>query len=142
MKPTIGRYRTGRLPGAAENEEVNRMLSSEDEILPSSGFAAAVMDAVRREAAAPPPIPFPWKRALPGMIVAGLVFVLAVMAVVAVIVYLPMTSTIPHVSTPPSSLGSPGLHGGIESATAWTLLALLLAFVSVKLSMSLATGRP
>jgi|HubBroStandDraft_4_1064222.scaffolds.fasta_scaffold189341_2 hypothetical protein len=142
MKPTIGRYRTGRLPGAAENEEVNRMLSSEDEILPSSGFAAAVMDAVRREAAVPPPIPFPWKRALPGMIVAGLVFVLAVMAVVAVIVYLPMTSTIPHVSTPPSSLGSLGLHGGIESATAWTVLALLLAFVSVKLSMSLATGRP
>jgi hypothetical protein len=142
MKPTIGRYRTGRLPGAAENEEVNRMLSSEDEILPSSGFAAAVMDAVRREAAVPPPIPFPWKRALPGMIVAGLVFVLAVMAVVAVIVYLPMTSTVPQVSTPPSSLGSLGLHGGIESATAWTVLALLLAFVSVKLSMSLATGRP
>jgi len=31
------------------------------------GFLASVMDRVREEAAAPPPIPFPWKRALPGM---------------------------------------------------------------------------
>ena len=125
-----------------ENDEIDRALSREDDILPSSGFAVAVMDAVRREAAAPPPIPFPWKRALPGMIVAGLVLVLALAALIAVIVYLPMTSTIPQVSTPPSSLGQLGLHGGIESATKWTVLALLLAFVSVKLSMSLASGRP
>src|SRR5206468_12240322 len=36
------------------------------------GFVASVMDAVRREATVPPPIPFPWKRALPGLAVAGL----------------------------------------------------------------------
>ena len=60
----------GRLPikRLVEDEEVDHMLSREDEILPSSGFAVAVMDAVRREAAAPPPIPFPWKRALPGLV--------------------------------------------------------------------------
>jgi hypothetical protein len=139
MKRSTGRSTNSPL---AENEEVDRMLSSEDEILPSSGFAVAVMDAVRREAAAPPPIPFPWKRALPGMIVAGLVFVLALAAFIAVIVYVPMKSTIPLVSTPPSSLGSLGLHAGIESATKWTVLALLLSFISVKLSMSLGTGRP
>jgi hypothetical protein len=144
MKRSTGRLATGKLSitRLADSEEFDRMLSSEDEILPSSGFAVAVMDAVRREAAAPPPIPFPWKRALPGMIVAGLVLVLALAAFIAVIVYLPMTSTIPQVSTPPSSLGQLGLHGGIESATKWTVLALLLAFVSVKLSMSLASGRP
>ena len=139
MKRMIGGLATGR---PAKNEEIDHMLSSEDEILPSSGFAVAVMDAIQREAATPPPIPFPWKRALPGMIVAGLVLVLALAAFIAVIVYLPMTSTIPQVSTPPSSLGQLGLHGGIESATKWTVLALLLAFVSVKLSMSLASGRP
>ena len=74
MKRSTGRLATGKLSitRLADSEEVDRMLSSEDEILPSSGFAVAVMDAVRREAAAPPPIPFPWKRALPGMIVAGL----------------------------------------------------------------------
>jgi hypothetical protein len=52
------------------NDEFDRIMS-EDEILPSSGFAASVMEAVRREAAAPPPIPFPWKRALPGAVFAA-----------------------------------------------------------------------
>ena len=50
-------------------DELDRILSAEDRIVPSSGFAASVMDAVRREAATPPPIPFPWKRALPGLVV-------------------------------------------------------------------------
>ena len=36
-----------------DEDEINRILSREDEILPSSGFAVSVMDAVRREAAAP-----------------------------------------------------------------------------------------
>ena len=36
-----------------DDDEINRILSSEEEILPSSGFAVSVMDAVRREAAAP-----------------------------------------------------------------------------------------
>jgi hypothetical protein len=31
--------------------------------------------------------------------------------------------------------------GGIQSAATWTVLALLLAFVSVKLSMRLTSGR-
>ncbi len=52
------------------NDEFDRILS-EEEILPSSGFAVSVMEAVRREAAAPPPIPFPWKRALPGAVFAA-----------------------------------------------------------------------
>jgi len=52
------------------NDEFDRIMS-EEEILPSSGFAASVMEAVRREAAAPPPIPFPWKRALPGAVFAA-----------------------------------------------------------------------
>jgi hypothetical protein len=126
----------------AENEEVDRMLSSpgKDEILPSSGFALAVMDAVRREAAAPPPIPFPWRRALPGMIVAGLVFVLALISLVVLIVHLP-ASTIPQVSASLPSSAQLGLHEDIELATKWTALALLLAFVSVKLSMRLAASR-
>jgi hypothetical protein len=43
--------------------------TEQDQILPSSGFADAVMTAVRAEAAAPAPIPFPWKRAIPGLVV-------------------------------------------------------------------------
>ena len=51
------------------DDEFERALSKEEEIHPSSGFTAAVMEAVRREAATPQPIPFPWRRALPGAMV-------------------------------------------------------------------------
>jgi hypothetical protein len=125
----------------AEDEEIDHMLSHEDEILPSSGFAFAVMDAVRREAAAPPPIPFPWKRALPGLVVGGLVLVFALVAGVAALVQLATTSTIPQVSASLPSLGQLGLHGDLASAASWAAVALLIAFVSVKLSMRLAAGR-
>jgi len=48
--------------------EVDYILSKEKEIVPSTKFAASVMDAIRSEAASPPPISFPWVRALPGLI--------------------------------------------------------------------------
>jgi hypothetical protein len=50
-----------------ERDDLDRFLS-DDEIVPSSGFVVRVMDAVRVEAAAPPAIPFPWLRALPGIV--------------------------------------------------------------------------
>jgi hypothetical protein len=57
-----------------EVDAIDRILSSDGELVPSSGFLASVVDRVREEAAAPPPIPFPWKRALPGMLLAAGVF--------------------------------------------------------------------
>ena len=45
------------------HDEIDRILSQEEELLPSAGFTASVMDAVRREAALPAPIPFPWTAA-------------------------------------------------------------------------------
>lgn len=56
---------------ANKTDNLNRILASEAELAPSSGFVAAVMERVREEAAAPAPIPFPWKRVLPGMVAAG-----------------------------------------------------------------------
>lgn len=54
-------------------EEIDRVLASDAaRVRASPRFAAAVMAAVRREAKAPPPLPFPWTRAAPG-IAAGLV---------------------------------------------------------------------
>jgi hypothetical protein len=49
------------------DDELDRILG-EEEIVPSAGFVASVMDAVYREAAAPSPLPFPWKQALPGLL--------------------------------------------------------------------------
>ena len=47
--------------------ELDHILLREREIVPSARFTVSVMDAVRSEAAAPSPIPFPWVRALPGL---------------------------------------------------------------------------
>jgi hypothetical protein len=64
-------------------DELDRILSAEQEILPSSGFTASVMGAVRAEASAPPPIPFPWKRVLPGLVIAAVVLVVLLAQVIA-----------------------------------------------------------
>lgn len=45
-----------------------RFAAPSDEMTPSSGFAASVMQAVREGTEAPQPIGFPWRRALPGLI--------------------------------------------------------------------------
>jgi hypothetical protein len=130
-----------------ENDgEIDRILSREDEILPSSGFSASVMDAVRREAAAaaaPPPIPFPWIRALPGLVVAGLTLIVVLIAGVVEIAQLARASTstaAPFSLALPSALSS-ALNRGVASAALWAVLALLATWVSVKLSMLLASDR-
>jgi hypothetical protein len=55
-------------------KRIDEILGTEEGLVPSSGFVSAVMERVREEAAAPPPIPFPWKRAVPGFVVAAGVF--------------------------------------------------------------------
>jgi hypothetical protein len=52
-------------------DRLDAILADEGEIVPSSGFLARVMDRIEDEATAPPPIPFPWKRFLPGFVLAG-----------------------------------------------------------------------
>ena len=47
-----------------KSEDVDRVLSEEADIAPTSGFVATVMEAVIAEATAPP-LTFPWKRAFP-----------------------------------------------------------------------------
>ncbi|MGP8173894.1 MAG: hypothetical protein ACLP7O_05035 [Terracidiphilus sp.] len=63
-----------RINNHSEEMELNRIdhiLASEEPLIPSSGFLASVMERVHEEATAPPPIPFPWKRAVPGMVLAA-----------------------------------------------------------------------
>jgi len=134
------KHSTGRLTAQpASSNEIDHILSREDEIMPSSGFLASVMDAVQREAAAPPPIPFPWKRAIPGLAAACCALVL-----VLVVGFMASTqsghATLPQI---PGTAGSipPIFGGGIESAAIWTALSLLVAWMSVKLSMRLAAVR-
>jgi len=62
------------------HDEIERALRAEPLVEPSTGFAASVMAAVRAEATAPPPLAFPWRRALPAMAVAGLCLVATAIA--------------------------------------------------------------
>ena len=54
----------------SSEKKLDTILSVEAELIPSSGFLASVMERVEAEAAAPRPVLFPWKRAIPGMVVA------------------------------------------------------------------------
>lgn len=51
--------------------KIDKILAGEEELVPSSGFLASVMERIESEAAAPSPIPFPWRRAVPGMALAA-----------------------------------------------------------------------
>lgn len=115
------------------SDDLDRILSAKDEIVPSSGFVDGVMNAVRNEAAAPPPIPFPWRRALPGIGVAAVALVSLVVAAVEAF----SSSTAP-VSPPSPDLWVSILGGGKLRDAGWIALALVLSFVSVRLSMHLA----
>ena len=110
------------------DDELDRILmSAEQDILPSSGFTRSVMEAVQNEASTPAPIPFPWMRALPGLAATAfaLVWVLAVGLT-------PLGSgTTPHIVALPPTLIP------LLEAAAWSALALLVAYASVKLSIRL-----
>jgi len=49
------------------DEDIDRALTG-GRLAPSSRFEASVMEAVHRGVVAPPPLVFPWIRALPGMV--------------------------------------------------------------------------
>ncbi len=54
-------------------DELNRILSAADPLEPSAAFTLAVLQAVQREAAEPPPVPFPWVRFALGLLACGIV---------------------------------------------------------------------
>ena len=117
------------------NDDLDHLLESHDDIVPSSGFTDAVMAAVRHEAWETPPLRFPWERATLGPLIAVLVVGLSVASGFV----------------RPATVGSavPGVVGTGEMLTAigdaassvrlgWMALALLLTLASVGLSGHLA----
>ena len=107
--------------------KIEAILAGEEELIPSSGFLDSVMERVQEEAVAPPPIPFPWKRALPGILAVSGVFVCG--AVELFRHGLPALSSptlpLPHL---PAALVVPVESAGwVALALGATLLSLLLA---------------
>jgi hypothetical protein len=113
------------------NDDLDRILSSkDDDILPSSVLVTSVMEAIRSEADTPPPIPFPWKHALPGLAATGLVLV--------GLLSLLLNQLFQSSATLPVTPSFPAGWAPAVQMTGWIVLALLLSLVSVKLSMELA----
>ena len=111
--------------------EIEAILAGEAELVPTSGFLASVMESVQQEASAPPPIPFPWKTALPGFLLAAALFAWATFELTRR--GLPVVSA-PAVAAPhlPAALVAP-----IESA-GWVALALGVSLLCWLLSRRLA----
>jgi|KBSSwiStaDraftv2_1062776.scaffolds.fasta_scaffold01305_4 predicted metal-binding membrane protein len=110
-------------------DELDRILGGEEEIAPSPRFHAAVMRAVHREAAVPPPIPFPWTRAWPALTAGAVVIVASPLLLIA------------------SGAADPGVFDATLRAAAgygapWVALALLSTAGSFLLSRRLAGERP
>jgi len=120
------------------DQELDCILSRDGGIVPSSGFVAGVMDAVRREASTPQPIPFPWKRAAPGLAAWGVVLVAAVIASrSAVVPELEGFSYWARFLSAASTVLATADRLGIG----WVALALRLSLGSVMLSMRLTGWR-
>jgi hypothetical protein len=114
-------------------DELDRIMSDEESIVPSSGFTASVMAAVQRDSSASVPIAFPWRRVLPGLAASGL----------ALAVLLQQLFMQPGISAVRfRSAWLPDLVKVVESAkhfgVQWIAFALLLTFVSMRLSARLA----
>jgi len=120
------------------DDDLDRILSTGQEIIPSSGFVASVMDAVRHDAATPPPIPFPWKRALPGLCAAGLVLVSVFAAGSALFIRRTAAQPLPGKLLSAFAL----IFEASKTVDAsWIALALILSLASVKLSMRFVAGK-
>jgi hypothetical protein len=108
-------------------DELDQLLAKEDDVVPSSGFTQAVMDAVRAAKAAPPPIPFPWTRALLSL---GAIAVILGVSASGVIRVASLSAADGWSFTVP-----PAVHATIQAVAApesiWTITALVLASASI-----------
>lgn len=85
-------------------DELDRILTSEEILTPSSGFPARVMEAVQDAAAEPSPLPFPWGRLAAGVI-ASIVSGAASVALVMRLEVPAASAVTPQLSLATSELG-------------------------------------
>ncbi len=122
--------------------DLDRILSEREEIVPSSGFTASVMEAVQQEAAMPAPIPFPWKWALPGLAVSVLLVVGLIVRWIFSGIRAGNSVGSATAALPAGNLFAMLPHGQITASTLvaleWSALALLVSLVTIWFSMRIA----
>lgn len=115
-------------------DELDRTFSRRDEIIPSSGFAASVMEAVQQESTASQPIPFPWLRALP--VFAALAAVL-VMLGIGILELLRRPAAHAENWTLPLEI----THLLMQANTGWIALAIGITLLSTWIPFRLIVGK-
>jgi hypothetical protein len=118
-----------------------------ESIEPSSGFAAAVMERVREEAAAVAalgPIRFPWRRAVPGICmvvlavaVCATVFTLASIGAVQLASHAVLSAT----AQVPRGVVAEWTDAAMRLHLGWLAIGVLIACVPLRLSRGLIAGR-
>ena len=131
----------------SSSDDLDRLLDehlsgASEQLEPSSGFVLSVMESVQAEAAAPPPIPFPWRRALPAFVLA-----LCGMAVLVGLVLRAAGSGAAgtaHAQSMPSLLhslvASAQFFTGSQATLCWVVVAACLSVAAIAASFRL-TGR-
>jgi len=120
------------------HDELDRILSEENDLTPSSGFLESVMETVRSDASAPPPIPFPWKRAWPG--VAACLIAVGVLLVACIALLHRQSVAASSTDTLPSSFVL-CLQVAKATGAGWIALALIISHASIMLSNRLGSGK-
>jgi hypothetical protein len=110
---------------------IDPILANEEDLIPSSGFLTATMERVHEEAARPKPIPFPWLRALPGIVVAVAALGWCGFALTRVILSSLRATSLTQVHLTPAT------RNALEPAE-WVAVALAASLLSWLLSRRLA----
>ncbi len=110
-----------------KRDAMEEILATDEALVPSSGFAAMVMERVREEAAAPEPIPFPWRRAAVGIVLALGVFAWFGVELTQMIVHAMHTGATASVEIPAVAMGALGQWDWVAVALGITLASWVLA---------------
>ena len=116
------------------------LCAESDTILPSSGFAGRVLSAVLVEG--PEPLPFPWKRAWPGIVSGAILCACVLIALVRTMQ--PLLASATHATSAPGAelaLIAPILHSGTSPDVVWPLAALAIPLACLLLVRRILPGR-
>ena len=129
--------------------DLERELVEREEIVPSSGFVASVMEAVRADADAPAPIPFPWKWALPGLVVSVLLVLGLLVRWIHAGAYArahagwsadSLAAVAGYAGHPISAMQQGPMTASLSLGIEWSVMALLVSLAAIWLSMRIASA--
>lgn len=111
-------------------DDIDQILANEEEITPSPGFLASVMNAVETERIAPQRLPFPWMRMMPGLLALGAAHAGALWQGISTLNGPAVLESLTMMSTLAANVGLP-----------WVVATAGIATLSVVVFSSLIPGR-